>query len=97
MHAKHLIAVVAMCAAMGTVFAQSREFVAPDAGFHSTKSRAEVVAELKQAQSAGLLAYTDASYPVLAAPASMRTRAEVRREIMPSAMTNDPKSNLYFG
>lgn len=97
MNSKHFIAAILMSAATGAVLAQSHEFVAADAGFHSTKSRAEVVAELQQAQSAGLLAFTDATYPVLAIPAGMRTRAEVRSEITPSAMTNDAKSSLYFG
>ncbi|MEO8837597.1 MAG: DUF4148 domain-containing protein [Herbaspirillum sp.] len=97
MYTKQLIATVFMCAAAGAVMAQSPEFVAADAGFHSTKSRAEVVMELKQAQSAGLLAFTESTYPVLTVPANMHTRAEVRSQIMPSAVINDPKSNPYFG
>lgn len=97
MYTKQLIATVFMCAAAGAVMAQSHEFVAADAGFHSTKSRAEVITQLKQAQSAGLLAYTEATYPVLSIPARMHTRAEVRSQIMPSVVINDPKFNLYFG
>ena len=46
----------------------------------TNKSRAEVVAELQAARQAGALAVNDATYPVLAAEPSAKTRAEVRAE-----------------
>jgi uncharacterized protein YciI len=53
MNAKQLIASVALLAATGAVFAQAAEYEVPNANFVSTKTRAEVVAELKQARTAG--------------------------------------------
>jgi hypothetical protein len=55
MNAKNLIAAIALLAA-GSAFAQQTEFVAADAGFHSTKTRAEVRQELAVAYSAGDIA-----------------------------------------
>jgi hypothetical protein len=75
MNAKHLIAAFAVLAATGSVFAQ--EFVAPDAGFVSTRTRAEVVAEVAQARADGSLEVKDSTYPVLAKSGTTKTRAEV--------------------
>lgn len=55
MNAKQLIAAAAVFAAAGSAFAQQTEFVAPDAGFVSSKTRAEVVAEMGQAYHEGTL------------------------------------------
>ena len=52
MNAKMLIAAVSVVAA-GAAFAQQTEHVPADEGFVSTKTRAEVVAELKAAQQQG--------------------------------------------
>ncbi|MGB6054361.1 MAG: DUF4148 domain-containing protein [Burkholderiaceae bacterium] len=56
MNAKQMIIAAAVFAASASAFAQQTEFVAPDAGFVSTKSRAEVVAERNQAYGQGMLA-----------------------------------------
>lgn len=48
-----MIAAFALHAASLTVFAQSREYVDPAADFVSTRSRAEVVDELRQARAGG--------------------------------------------
>lgn len=77
MNAKHVIAAT-LLAASGATFAQ--EYVAPDAGFVSTKTRAEVIAELTAAREAGTLAVTDDAYPVAANKAAPKTRAQVRAE-----------------
>jgi hypothetical protein len=53
MNPKQLIAAVAMFAATGAVFAQATEYVNPAANFVSTKTRAQVYEELKQAQANG--------------------------------------------
>lgn len=53
MNAKQLIASVVLLGAAGVVLAQSTEYETPNANFVSTKTRAEVVAELKQAQADG--------------------------------------------
>jgi hypothetical protein len=53
MNLKQLITAVAMFAASGAVFAEQSEFVEPAANFVSTKTRAQVYEELKQAQASG--------------------------------------------
>jgi hypothetical protein len=52
MKTKNLIAAFAVLAS-ASAFAQQTEFVAPDANFHSTKTRAEVRQELAAAYSVG--------------------------------------------
>ena len=49
MNTKHLILAAAAFAASGPILADQMEYTVPDAGFVSTKTRAEVMAELKQA------------------------------------------------
>jgi Domain of unknown function (DUF4148) len=56
MNAKYLIAAGAFIAATGSAFAQQTEFVAPDANFVSTKTRADVKQELNQAKASGAYA-----------------------------------------
>lgn len=80
MNAKHLIAAVAVLASAGSVLAQ--DYVPPDAGFSSTKTRAEVIAELHQARADGSLNYSDHSYPVLKAETSRKTREQVQAELV---------------
>ena len=53
MNAKQMIASFALLTATGAVFAQAAEYEVPNAKVVSTKTRAEVMAELKQAQTAG--------------------------------------------
>lgn len=93
MNTKKLIVSAAMLIATGAAFAQqATEWVVPDANFVSTKTRAEVVAELKQAQTNGVYAVGGEEFPgqTLAANgrsqsgatlASGKTRAEVKAEV----------------
>lgn len=97
MNAKKLTAAVIMFAAAGATFAQTQEFVAPDANFVSSKSRAEVVAELKQAQANGALAFTEHNYPVIATQAGAQPRAPKQAGAMQSAGASQINSNIYFG
>jgi hypothetical protein len=53
MSIKQLIAATAVFATAATAFAQQREFVPADEGFVSTKSRADVMAELNAAKASG--------------------------------------------
>lgn len=97
MNAKKLIAVVAMLAATGSVFAQSQESVAPDAHFVSTKTRTQVATELQQAYTQGALATRDGADAVSVASAP-RSRAEVRSEVTQSSLVNQSKlGSIYFG
>jgi Domain of unknown function (DUF4148) len=65
MRAKQLIATVAMIAATGSVFAQQGEWIDPTTGYKSTKTRAEVKAELKQAEENGTYVVGGAETPEL--------------------------------
>lgn len=79
MNAKHLIAAVAVLAANGAAIAQ--EFVEPGVNFVSTRTRAEVMAELKQAQANGIYRVLDTEYPIIKQSGTPRTRAEVLAEL----------------
>jgi Domain of unknown function (DUF4148) len=99
MKAKHLIAAVAVFAATGSVFAQQTEFVAPDAKFVSTKSRAQVAAELKQVRANGEVQakeYVDTNALMAGEP---RSRDEVRAEVAKSTQAHRQAgvNDLYFG
>lgn len=79
MNAKHLIAAVAVLASTGSVLAQ--EYVDPAANFVSTRTRAEVIAELKQTQADGMDRVLEHEYPVIKMVGVPRTRAEVLAEL----------------
>jgi len=86
MNAKKLIAAVAVFAATGSAFAS--EWV-DFSDFRSTKTRAEVVAELKQAQGQGQLAGNSEFVEFKnTAVASGKSRDEVRREAVAAARAN---------
>ncbi len=53
MNSQHLKVAAALMMAVGSAMAQQTEFVAPDANFVSTRTRAEVVAELRAEQRKG--------------------------------------------
>lgn len=73
-----LIAAALLAASAGSAYAQ--EFVAPDAGFQSTKSRAEVIAELQQGQDRSAAAHTE--YVSFEGFAGAKTRAQVQAELV---------------
>ena len=99
MDVKKLIAAAAVFAAAGSAFAQQTEFVAPDAGFKLTLTRAEVRQDLAQAASQGKLVQQQhtGQDPVYAK--GQRSRAEVRVEAIQSAQSHraGDVNNLYFG
>lgn len=79
MNAKKMIAAVAVFAATGSAFAS--EWV-DFSNFKSTKTRAEVVAELNQAKASGQVAGNSEFVEFKSTPvASGKTRAEVRAEL----------------
>lgn len=53
MNTNNLIATFALLVAGTTAFAQSTDYIRPDQDFVSTKTRAEVLAELQQAKADG--------------------------------------------
>lgn len=94
MNAKQLIAAVAVFAAAGSAFANSTDAYVEFTNVVSTKTRAEVVAELKQAQAEGSYVVGGVEYPnqfaastytarqhAAAPAASGKTRAEVIAEL----------------
>jgi precorrin-4 methylase len=99
MNVKKLIAAVAVFAAAGSAFAQQSEFVAPDASFNSTLTRAEVRQDLTQATSQGAIAQRQHDGQDTVYAASTRSRQEVRAEAIQSAQSHraGDVNNLYFG
>jgi hypothetical protein len=91
MNVKNLIAAVAVFAAAGSAFAQQTEFVAPDAGFQSTLTRAEVRQDLAQAASEGAIAQRQHDGQDTVYAASSRSRQDVRAEAIKAA------SNRHYG
>ncbi len=86
MNAKHLIAAAAVLSATASAFAQTAfvqtgDYIEPPMVV-STKTRAEVIAELHQARADGALNYADRSYPVLKAETSRKTREQVQAELV---------------
>lgn len=99
MNVKKLIAAVAVFAAAGSAFAQQSEFTAPDAGFKSSLTRAEVRQDLSQAASQGAIAQRQHDGQDTVYVASGRTRQDVRAEAVQSAQSRraGDVNNLYFG
>lgn len=99
MNTKQLIIAAAVVTASASAFAEVQEFTAPDANFVSTKTRTEVMVELRQAQTEGFLAFQEDTYPVIQQPdGTARSRAEVRSEAIDSAHNrNVDVKDLYFG
>jgi hypothetical protein len=95
MNVKKLIAAVAVFAAAGSAFAQQSEFVAPDAGFKSTVTRAEARQDLTQ----GATAQRQHDGQDTLYVATGRSRQEVRAEATQSAQSRRTAdvNNLYFG
>jgi hypothetical protein len=79
MNAKQLIAGLAVLAAAGSAFAVTP--YPPETPFVSTKSRADVQAEVAQAQKDGTLNQARSQYPTVAAAGKPVTRAEVVSQI----------------
>ncbi|OWW20556.1 DUF4148 domain-containing protein [Noviherbaspirillum denitrificans] len=94
MNAKQIVAAFAILAATGSAFAAGNSEFVEFTNVPSTKTRAEVRAELAQAreqQVAGSSEFVEFT-PV----ASTRTREEVRREAVQSAHSQSDRS-LYIG
>jgi hypothetical protein len=99
MNVKNLFAAVAIFAAAGSAFAQQSEFVAPDAGFKSSLTRAEVRQDLGQAASQGAIAQRQHDGQDTIYAAGSRSRQDVRAESIQSAQSHRAGNvnDLYFG
>ncbi|SFI20861.1 protein of unknown function [Collimonas sp. OK307] len=89
MNAKQLIAGLTILAAAGSAMAVTP--YPPETPFVSTKSRADVQAELLQAQKDGSLNVASNQYPVIAAANKPVSRAEVVSQI------NKAEPSVYNG
>jgi Domain of unknown function (DUF4148) len=79
MNISKIVIAATLVAAAGTAFAEASYPV--EAPFVSSKTRAEVIAELQQASDQGRLNYAASAYPVLQAATSTQTRAAVKAEL----------------
>jgi hypothetical protein len=81
MNTKQLIAAVAVFAAAGSAFAIDGEMPLEQKNFVSTKTRAEVTAEVIQARQQGFAVGGNAYEKVTNVASTGRTRAEVKAEL----------------
>ncbi|SMP81068.1 hypothetical protein [Noviherbaspirillum suwonense] len=91
MNIKQIVAFLALCVSGASAFAQSAEFTAPDAGFKSMKSRAQVTAEV-----IGIPGAKDGVYPMITTRSTM-SREQVRSHVAPTARRQNDAFGLYFG
>ena len=91
MNVKQIAVSVVLCLSAASAFAQSTEFVAPDAGFKPMKSRAQVSAEV-----GGMPGAKDGVYPIITTRSTM-SRDQVRDSVAPTATRQNDASSLYFG
>jgi hypothetical protein len=82
MNTKQITAAVVLFAAAGAALAEAP--YPPETKFVSTKTRTEVLAELKQAQARGLITNGD-NYPITVQPRSTLTRSQVVSQLKPAA------------
>jgi len=99
MNVKNLIAAVAVFAAAGSAFAQQTEFVAPDAGFKASVTRAEVRQDLASAAREGVTAQRQHDGQDSVYAAGSQSRQDVRAETIRSAQSHRAGNvnDLYFG
>jgi hypothetical protein len=97
MNAKQLIAAIAVFAAAGSAFADVTGTFDDFTNVPSTKTRAEVVAELKQAPAASQVANTEWVDSSTFIAKSSRTRDEVRAEAKEYAKAHKVNFDYEFG
>jgi hypothetical protein len=99
MNVKNLIAAVAVFAAAGSAFAQQTEFVAPDAGFKPSVTRAEVRQDMASASREGATAQRQHDGQDTVYAAGSQSRQDVRAEAIKSARSHRAGNvnDLYFG
>ena len=99
MNMNKILAAVAIVAASGSALAQQTEFVAADANFKSSVTRAEVRQELAQAYAEGNVVQRQHDGQDTHYAASPQTREQVRKEAARAAQTRHAGdvNDLYFG
>jgi hypothetical protein len=91
MNTKQLIVSVGLLAAASGALAQSAEYVQPNEKFVSTKTRAEVIAELKQAHAEGSFVTGGEAYTDQATVLAKRNRS--RDDAVDTARSNKATSS----
>jgi deoxyribose-phosphate aldolase len=99
---KQIIAAAIVFAATSTAFAQQTYPYVDFSGFQSTKTRSQVIAQLKEAKAEGLMSYRDGNYPVnVPVAASSLTREKVRADEIEWAKSHPHRqagvNDVYFG
>ncbi|MDE2428219.1 MAG: DUF4148 domain-containing protein [Burkholderiales bacterium] len=92
MNLKQIIASLVVLTAAGSAFAAAP--YPPEAPFKSTKTRADVQAELVEAHAQGLMSQSDANYPVLT-PRTQNKANEQQRPVDAGTAKLDAK--IYHG
>ncbi len=91
MTSKQLLASLTVLVASGGAFAQSSDDVQPNEKFVSTKTRAEVIAELKQAQAEGTFIVGGEAFTEQTPVAAKRVRN--RADTVDTARSNKAESS----
>ncbi len=89
MNTKNITAAIVLFAAAGTAMAESP--YPPETKFVSTMTRAQVIAELQQAQAKGLMA-NDNNYPIV-----VQTRSHLSHSEVASQSKAATDNSLYTG
>jgi hypothetical protein len=99
MNIKNIAAAVAIFAAAGSAFAQQSEFVAPDAGFKSSLTRAEVRQQLSQAYAEGAVVQRQHDGQDIQYAGKGQSREQVQKEAARAMQTRHAGdvNDLYFG
>lgn len=99
MKTRHLVLFAALATAAAGIQAQQAEFRAPDSGFHSALTRAEVRSSQRDASVAGLTPQKMHDGQDMRYTAGNQTRRDVRAEAIQSAQLHrrDGTRGIYFG
>ncbi len=99
MNTRHLVLFAVLATAAAGVPAQQTEFRAPDSGFHSALTRAEVRAGQREASIAGLTSQKMHDGQDIRYTAGAQTRRDVRADAIQSARLHrrDGTRSIYFG
>ncbi|WP_194713195.1 DUF4148 domain-containing protein [Noviherbaspirillum soli] len=99
MNTRHLVLFAVLATAAAGIEAQQTEFRAPDSGFHSSLTRAEVRADQRDAFVAGLTPQKMHDGQDMHYAAGIQTRRDVRADAIQSAQLHrhDGTRSIYFG
>jgi hypothetical protein len=99
MNTRHLVLFTVLATAAAGIQAQQTEFRAPDSGFHSSLTRAEVRADQRDAFVAGLTPQKMHDGQDMHYAAGNQTRRDVRADAIQSAQLHrrDGTRSIYFG